>query len=147
MKFWDSSAIVPLLVDQLASNIVEGIAKADPVMTVWWGTAVECVSAISRLERMERKLSLSQSAVALGLLDDLSANWIEIGATESVRERAQRLLRVHDLRAGDAFQLAAAITACEEFSSSHEFICLDARLANAAMREGFRVVGLPPDLP
>ncbi len=140
MKFWDSSAIVPLLVDQPASTAVEEVVKSDPLMTVWWGTKVECVSAISRLERLEQKLRIDQSVVALEILDGIANHWAEVGATEEVRIKAQRLLRVHELRAGDAFQLAAALVACEGYPAAFDFICLDKRLSVAAMREGFRVV-------
>jgi predicted nucleic acid-binding protein len=52
-----------------------------------------------------------------------------------VRRTAQRLLRVHELRAADALQLAAASTAAEDLP----FVTLDDRLALAAAREGFVV--------
>jgi hypothetical protein len=124
---------------------VKAIAKADPVMHVWWGTRVECVSAMSRLERLERRIDMEQVGVALRRLEKIAGDWTEIGATESVRLQAQRLLRVHDLRAGDAFQLAAALTACEGYPSTADFICLDNRLSLAAMREGFRVASPGPE--
>jgi hypothetical protein len=63
------------------------------------------------------------------------------GYLEPLRRLAQRLVRVHPLRAADAFQLAAALVAAEPDPSGVEFVCLDPRLANAASREGFRVVG------
>jgi hypothetical protein len=51
------------------------------------------------------------------------------------------LLRVHDLRAADALQLAAAIAAAEGQPASLELVCLDDRLIRAAEREGFPIVG------
>jgi uncharacterized protein len=51
MKFWDASAIVPLLVGQPATTLLQALASHDPVVLVWWGTEVECASAIARLER------------------------------------------------------------------------------------------------
>lgn len=45
-------------------------------------------------------------------------------------------------RAADALQLAAALIACDEQPSLPPFVALDHRLADAARREGFRV--LPP---
>ncbi len=113
---------------------------ADPVMHVWWGTRVECVSAISRLDRLERRIDLAQVGVAMERLERIARNWLETEPSETVREIAQRLLRVHNLRAGDSLQLAAAIVASENYPSSAEFVCLDSRLNEAAMREGFRVV-------
>jgi len=58
----------------------------------------------------------------------------------TVREAARRLLRVHDLRAADALQLAAAVVASENRPSTMQIVCLDARLAGAALREGFRIL-------
>lgn len=143
MRFWDSSAVVPLLVEQPASGRVRALAKANPLMSAWWGTRVECVSAVSRLERMERRIDLDQVALAMRRLDRIAGNWIEIDPSESVRGTALRLLRVHNLRAGDALQLAAALAASEDFPGTLEFVCLDDRLSIAAMREGFRVIQDP----
>jgi hypothetical protein len=50
-----------------------------------------------------------------------------------------RLLRVHPLRAGGALQLAAAIIAADFQPNALEFVTLDARQADAAEREGFRI--------
>jgi hypothetical protein len=43
----------------------------------------------------------------------------------------------HPLRAADALQLGAALVWCEEQSHGEVFVCLDARLREAARREGF----------
>ncbi|MGH7567607.1 MAG: hypothetical protein ACREL9_01365 [Gemmatimonadales bacterium] len=65
--------------------------------------------------------------------------WQEILAGDAVRMTAQRLLRVHPVRAGDALQLAAAIIAAGHEPATLEFVSLDARLNEAASREGFPV--------
>ena len=77
---------------------------------------------------------------ALERLRAISEQWNEVAPGEAVRAIAQRLLRVHPLRAVDALQLAAAIVAAGRDPASLEFVCLDDRLADAATREGFRVV-------
>ncbi len=51
MKFWDASAIVPLLVAEPTTRPLQALAGHDPDMLVWWGSGVECASALSRLER------------------------------------------------------------------------------------------------
>ncbi len=51
MKFWDSSAVVALLVDEAGQKFVQREFESDPTMVVWWGTRVECVSALVRRER------------------------------------------------------------------------------------------------
>ena len=48
MRFWDSSAIVPLLVVEEASRRLQSLAAQDSTMLVWWASAVECVSALAR---------------------------------------------------------------------------------------------------
>jgi len=108
-------------------------------MLVWWATEVECVSAISRLER-QGALSASGTAEALRRLDDLTSSWREIHPLEGVRRTARRLLRVHPLRAADALQLGAALMGAEGRPETLHFVSLDDRLIEAAAREGFPIV-------
>ncbi len=108
-------------------------------VAVWWATEVECASAVARLERMGH-LTASETTQSLQLLEALSARWHLIDPVESVRLTARRFLRVHDLRAADALQLAAAFLASEGRPSSLQLVCLDHRLANAAEKEGFRLL-------
>lgn len=136
MKFWDSSAIVPLLVNDTATARLQKLALADAAMFVWWGTEVECASAISRLER-EGALDAQAAGDAFDRLRDLSGAWHEIEPVDEVRETAVRFLRVHPLRATDALQLAAAFIAGERRPPSLEIMTLDERLAAAARKEGF----------
>ena len=110
-------------------------------MHVWWGSEVECVSALARLER-EASMATDSITQAMMRLRALRASWQEIQPAEVLKEIAFRLLRVHKLRAADSLQLAAALVACESRPSSLEFVCLDERLSLAAQREGFNVVSL-----
>jgi uncharacterized protein len=139
MRFWDSSAIVPLLVEEAASQPTLETYSTDPDVVVWWATEVECVSALARLER-EGTLEEAGFGDALDRLDALSRAWHEIQPTNRTRQIAIRLLRVHPLRAGDAFQVASALTAAEGEPASLTIVTLDERLAGAASREGFGVV-------
>lgn len=139
MKFWDSSAIAPLLVEETTTSSMRALYVSDSVILAWWGTRVECVSAVARLER-ERRLSDTGVAAALAHLNALAVSWNEIQPGEEIRETAARLLRVHNLRASDAFQLAAAFLASERRPPSLEIVSLDDRLSAAAEREGFVLV-------
>jgi len=139
MRFWDASAIVPLLVVEPSSAPLLELLEEDPVMIVWWGTPVECISAVARRER-EASLSLDDSTAAIARLRAIATAWQEVLATEAVRSTAQRLLRTHPLRSADSLQLAAAIVAAELEPASLEFVCLDAHVNEAALREGFPVV-------
>lgn len=139
MKFWDSSAIVPLLLAEPATPTVQAIAAKDPGMLVWWATEVECASALARLER-EGGIDAAIAATAFERMTRLAGGWYEVEPSDGVRETAVRFLRVHQLRAADALQLAAAFVAAERRPSTLELVTLDERLAAAARKEGFMVV-------
>lgn len=141
MRFWDSSALVPLLVEQATTRRMTALYRQDPAVIAWWGTPVECDSAIARLERGGH-LPPRGVREALGRLDLLARSWQEIQPQDVLREQARRLLRAHDLRAADALQLSAAIVAAEGRPASLVLVCLDARLGVAAEREGFPLMGL-----
>jgi len=139
VKFWDASAIVPLLITEQTTRRLQALLAKDPAMLVWWGSEVECVSALARLER-EGGLGPQALAVALKRLGQLATAWHEIDASDSVREAATRFVRVHPLRAADALQLAAAFLAAERRPATLEVITLDERLGAAARKEGFTVI-------
>ena len=137
MRFWDASAVVPLVLNDAADAPAVG-ADAKSPMVVWWGTVVEVASAIARRERAGT-LSGEQVLRCFDLLQELSAGWLEVLPSDSLRRTAQRLLRVHVLKAADSLQLAAALAASADRSDAVEFFCRDSRLAEAAAREGLRV--------
>jgi predicted nucleic acid-binding protein len=139
MKFWDASAIVPLLMTEPATKPIQALAEKDPVMLVWWATEVECASAIARLER-DGVLDDAALRQAFDRLKQLAQAWHEVDPSDPVREAAVRFLRVHPLRAADALQLAAAFIAAERRPSSLEVVTLDDRLAAAARKEGFVLI-------
>ncbi len=139
MRFWDSSAIVPLLTGQPASEAALQLMATDEAVAAWWGTETECVSAISRLERSGSLTSIEVTA-ALARLDTLASSWQEVQPAPTVRRSANRLLRVHQLRAGDALQLAAATLMADANPATVPFVTCDVRLAEAARREGFSVI-------
>jgi predicted nucleic acid-binding protein len=139
VRFWDSSAIVPLIVDEPVSTAALAEYRRDPEQAVWWATKVECVSALARLER-DGSLGAAAVRAALERLAWLAAAWLEVQPVERSRRIATRLLRVHPLRSADAFQLSAALIVAEDESASVAIVTLDERLAQAAEREGFQVV-------
>lgn len=139
MRFWDASAIVPLLVAETTTRPLQSLAAEDPVMLVWWATEVECASAIARLER-EGALDPPAAIEAFARMHRLADGWHEVDPSDGIREAAVRFLRVHPLRAADALQLAAAFVAAERRPPSLDLITLDERLAAAARKEGFRLI-------
>ena len=139
MKFWDASAIVPLLIEERSSQKLRALLIEDPLMMVWWATHTECLSALARLDR-EGLLDAQSGRAARKRLSQLLGNWEEVDPHDEVRETAARLLNVHPLRAADSLQLAAAYLAAERRPSSLEMVTLDERLAAAALKEGFAVI-------
>ena len=112
MKFWDSSAVVPLLVYEASTKATQLTFREDSIVIVAWSTLVECASAIARAER-DDLIDQPGATIAFSRLDDLARIWLEVEPTGDMREIARRLLRVHRLRAADALQLASATLAAE----------------------------------
>lgn len=138
--FWDSSALVPLLVHEAASRRAHAeLRKFLPV--VWWGTPVEIHSAISREHRLGQ-LSDREVRKALAQLAILVRGTKEILPGDHVRELARKMLDVHDLRAADSLQLAAALVWCQERPATRSFLGADRRLLDAVRAQGFSVVDL-----
>ena len=138
MRFWDSSAIIPLCLKERASEAVKGLMKDDEDIVVWWTTYIECLSALSRRQR-EGVLTSGDAEKARAVLSALAAVWSEIQPTEMVRLRAERLLSIHPLRAADALQLAAALVWAQETPRGLEFVCLDQNLRESSLKEGFSI--------
>ena len=142
MRFWDSSALLPLFVDEPHSDGARALISEDPAMIAWWGARVECGSAVHRLRR-EGVLTTAESARLLArLVETLDAAEV-VQPGEELAATALRLLASHPLRAADALQLAAALVWARGRPSGHEVVCLDDRLASAALLEGFTVLPSP----
>ena len=140
MKYWDASAITPLIAEEPTRDYLLKLLEQDADMLAWWGTPVEIASALARRER-EGLLTADEVTAALRAVHALAESWHEILPSDSIRRTAERLLRAHPLRAADSLQLAAALIGADHDPDSLEFVCLDIRLARAAQREGFVVVG------
>ncbi len=139
--FWDTSALVPLCCFQPQSAQARQVARTYNRQVVWWGTVVEAVSSLHRLTRDE-VLNVKDSRQAFARLDYLRGRWNEVQPTQEVRDRAERLLRIHKLRAADALQLAAALVWCGDRPHGRALIGADGNLLEAAGVEGFTVMRL-----
>lgn len=131
--------MLPLLVEEPTSKRVLAFYQEQPEIVAAWSATVECISALARLER-EGHLEYKAITQATRQLQELQEAWHEVQPIESVRQLACRLLRVHPLRAADSVQLASALIAAGSHAGEWGFVCLDARLCEAAEREGFRVL-------
>lgn len=142
MRFWDTSALVPLLVQEEASGWAASLLAEDPEVVVFWAAEVEAASALNRRLR-EGHLDPEGYALAQERLRRLKAAWHEVLPGEAVRRQALRLLRLHPLRTLDALHLAALVLLAGEDPKSLPLVSLDARLAQAALLEGFPVLRPP----
>jgi len=139
MRFWDSSAIVPLCLTEPTSKHIQKILREDEDIVVWWATRIECLSAFER-RRREGILHAEAASNAKKVLVSLAAGWSEVLPSELVRRRAERLLATHALRAADALQLAAALVWAEEAPEALDLISFDQSLREGALKEGFTVL-------
>lgn len=139
MRYWDSSALLPLLVQETTTAAIQALVASDGNLLTWWGSRVEAASALARLAR-EGALSVTVHHAVLAQLGMLAQSWDEVVPGDAVRDQAERLLRLHPLRAADALQLAAAVVASEHKPATLPLVTLDQRLRDAALREGFPVL-------
>ena len=138
MKFWDSSAIVPLIVEEDETEYCMKVLSDDHEMLVWCLTKVEIISALCRRVR-EKAINEADFQKGKKHLNDLIEHAYEVRAIDKVKSRALRLLEVHPMRAADACQLASALVATQEDPHRIAMVCFDQRLKTAAMKEGFVV--------
>lgn len=137
--FWDSSALVPLILAESRSAALTDLLGGDREPVIWWATPLECQSALQRRHR-EQPLAPPVMASAAERLDSLVRHVDAVAPTDDLQRRAARLLAVHPLRAADALQLAAALVWCEEHPQDESVVSLDDRLREAARKEGFTVL-------
>jgi len=139
MRFWDSSAIVPLVCLEPTTPEVLEWYQQDSQVLVWALTSTEVLSALYRRFREGRLTSRELSDCSQNV-QMLREDWSEVEALELVKQRAERLLRVHPLRAADALQLGAALLATQEQPQGINFVSFDQNLAVAAHKEGFAIL-------
>jgi uncharacterized protein len=143
VKFWDTSALVPLIVDEPATETMRRLISRDRDVIVWMLTGVELLSTLGRLGRAAPELMDVLPGVRLEAMD-LFKRWATVTHVEGVRRRAERLVGVHPLAAADAMQLGAALIASGDRPETLDFVTLDRHLGRCAQLEGFRVVGADP---
>lgn len=138
MSFWDSSAIVPLCLNEVRSQSARMYWRGFPERYVWREAPIEIASAIARRLR-ERSISEHDVVFAETRLADLETRWRDIETTDRCRNLARTFPKLYGLRALDSLQLAAALVWCKELPNKKDFISADNRLCRAAESAGFTV--------
>lgn len=141
MRFWDTSALLPLFVDEPSTEACRALVADDPVILVWEATSIEMLSALSRYRRHSQGFDDLWPGVRQSMLERW-ADWSRVADLSRVSSRAQRLVNIHPLKSGDAQQLAAALVACEDQPHRLPFVTRDRALADAARLEGFTTVSV-----
>jgi predicted nucleic acid-binding protein len=139
MRFWDTSALIPLLVAEPGTARAERWLRDDPEVVVWTLTRVELLSALARRRRQSPPAAQRLLAARREALDAWS-RWSEVTAVETVRRHAERVVETHPIRAADALQIGAALVAADGHPETLDFVTLDGPQAEAAEREGFRIL-------
>lgn len=138
MRFWDSSAIVPLILEEGTSPACRRLFRSDKAIAVWALSKIEVLSAVWRHHRAG-ELDRNGVREAIKRLGSLAKYWTEVESLEPVRVRAERLIAVHPLRAADTLQLAAALVIAKD-RPIWPFVTADEQLAAMAELEGFDVI-------
>jgi predicted nucleic acid-binding protein len=140
VRFWDTSALVPLVVTERGTALAERLLGEDPGVVVWTLTRVELLSALARRGRAEPRAARRLAAARREILGAWP-RWSEVTDVDSVRRHAERAVETHAIRAADALQIGAALVAADGEPGSLDFVTFDASQGEAAEREGFRVIG------
>lgn len=111
MSFWDTSAIVPLCLNESRSQPAKRLWRLFENCNVWRETAVEIESTFARLER-EGNLPTEDYAFAQHLLKRLEVRWSIVESTIRATELARQFPQRFGLKAMDSLQLAAALVWC-----------------------------------
>ena len=114
------------------------VASHRPEIVTWTLTPIELTSALSRLVR-EGSVDAQDVAKLESRIERRLQRALLITSVEEVKPVARRVLHVHALRAADALQLGAALLRVNHRPMRRVFHTFDARLAEAAYKEGFIV--------
>lgn len=134
MLFLDASALVKRYVREEHSARVRRLIADSPI-AISRLSEVEVPSALARLVRERRLTPRAAARVRGAFVADLHA-WHIVEVTPAVTALVRDQLTRHDLRAGEAIQLASAIWLRHGLEVSR-LLAFDTRLATAAGAEGF----------
>ena len=142
IAYFDTSAIVPLLIDEDATDRCSRLwNEAERIVSVRLLYPETC-AALARAKRMER-LTAAQMITATADLDELIEQIDHIELTGELARNAGRLAQEHGLRGYDAVHLAAAVAVAD---NDAVLVTGDADLAAAAAARGLAaaVTSRPP---
>ncbi len=108
MRFWDTSALVPLFIAERESGAAVKRLREDPEVVVWTLARLELLAALARRGREEPTAARQLALVRRHFLEAWE-RWSEVTAADIVRRHAERIVGTHSLRASDALHIGAAL--------------------------------------
>lgn len=138
MSFWDSSAIVPLCVNELLSQNARLNWRRFSEHFVWTECPVEISSAIARRCR-EGSIDAVEMSKAEARLRVIETKWATVESENRLTELARTFPTIYGLKSLDSPQLAAALIWCRELPKNKSFVSAGSRLLKAAEGVGFTV--------
>lgn len=146
MQFFDASALVKRYVRE-ADTVAVRRALIRGHVAISRLSEVEVVSAFVRLAREGHIQAPRQDRAIAAFLHDMTA-WHVVELSPEVTGLARTLLARHTLRSGDAIQLASALRLQQmTLVPLSGFVAYDARLVEAATKEGLRGLARRPRRP
>ena len=136
MRFWDSSALVPLIADEAKTEILNQHMATDRLLLVSFITPIEVEGAVWRKVRHMRDEVARQRCQQR--LASLRNDWNVVEEFLPALTEAHRMIARYGLRGADAIQLGCAIVANPP--RGIPFVTLDEELAAAARAEGFPIL-------
>lgn len=134
MLYFDASALVKRYVREAESAHVRRLFTSTVPATSRY-SAVEIASAINRRAREGAIEAASRTRAIAAMNRELDAVLL-VELTSTIVDRSHALLKRHDLRAGDAVQLASCLHLQERIDRDVTMVTFDDRLSDAARREG-----------
>src|SRR2546428_3620100 len=113
VRFWDTSALIALVVAERATARAERWLREDPDVVVWTLARVELLSALARRRREEPRSAPHLLEARREILKAWE-RWSEVTAVEIARRYAQRVVETHSIRAADALLIGPAGLAAED---------------------------------
>ena len=135
MRFWDTSALVPLVTKEDTTSRMQQVVASDGNVAVSFITPVELTSTIWR--RGRRWIDEPSFRRSLFKIAEIESNWTMIDDLEPITRTARQLITKYVLRSGDAIQLASALHLAGDHPEDLPFVSLDHDLTEAARAEGF----------
>jgi predicted nucleic acid-binding protein len=142
MQFWDTSALLPLVVRQPPfTNRCGRAFRQEVLRAASFLARVECRSAVERLAR-EGALNAAARRRSFAKIDKLLAAFDIVAFSADVEIHALAVLGRYPLRSLDALQLSCALSVCPPSDTAPRggLVCCDRQLAEAAVAEGFSLV-------